>query len=224
MRLHDGSQPTRVDEAHVREVNHEAVAGVRDDRQRLTEVGDALDVQFSFGSDEGRLAHWSGLSAAGQTHYYPASGGAASSDCSLTSPATVRRRQAIADLRGAGCRTLALDVTDEASMLAGVEHVVADARGRRAWSTTRGYSQSGALETVTPKDLRRQFETNGFGLVRMAQLVLPSITNLGNAIEAVCGPQARRDRLGELLTIEGEAVLAAAALQAATADEAQSPR
>jgi 2-dehydropantoate 2-reductase len=50
------------------------------------------------------------------------------------------------------------------------------------------------------------------------------LTNLGNAIEAVCGPQARRGRLGDLLTGEGETVLAAAGLEAATSDEDQTRR
>lgn len=38
-----------------------------------------------------------------------------------------------------------------------------------------GYSQSGAIETLPMEALRRQFETNVFGLVRMAQLVLPAM-------------------------------------------------
>jgi short-subunit dehydrogenase len=38
-----------------------------------------------------------------------------------------------------------------------------------------GYSQSGALETVPLDAARRQFETNVFGLVRLAQLVLPKM-------------------------------------------------
>ena len=36
-----------------------------------------------------------------------------------------------------------------------------------------GYSQSGAIETVPLDAVRRQFETNVFGLVRLTQLVLP---------------------------------------------------
>ena len=36
-----------------------------------------------------------------------------------------------------------------------------------------GYSQSGAIETVPMDAVRRQFETNLFGLVRLTQLVLP---------------------------------------------------
>src|SRR4029077_8466684 len=38
-----------------------------------------------------------------------------------------------------------------------------------------GYSQSGAIETVPLDDVRRQFETNVFGPVRLIQLVLPGM-------------------------------------------------
>jgi short-subunit dehydrogenase len=42
-----------------------------------------------------------------------------------------------------------------------------------------GYSQSGALETIELDDVRRQFETNVFGLLRMCQLVLPGMRRQG---------------------------------------------
>jgi 2-dehydropantoate 2-reductase len=45
------------------------------------------------------------------------------------------------------------------------------------------------------------------------------LTNLGNAIEAVCGPHERQGPLGDLLQAEGEAVLRAAGLDAASAQE-----
>ena len=38
-----------------------------------------------------------------------------------------------------------------------------------------GYSQSGAVESVTLDSVREQFETNVFGLLRMCQLVLPGM-------------------------------------------------
>jgi 2-dehydropantoate 2-reductase len=50
------------------------------------------------------------------------------------------------------------------------------------------------------------------------------LTNLGNAIEAVCGPDERQGPLGDLLLAEGEAVLAAAGLEAATAEEDRTRR
>jgi NAD(P)-dependent dehydrogenase (short-subunit alcohol dehydrogenase family) len=42
-----------------------------------------------------------------------------------------------------------------------------------------GYSQSGAIEQVPLDDVRRQFETNVFGLARMCQLVLPGMRRQG---------------------------------------------
>ena len=42
-----------------------------------------------------------------------------------------------------------------------------------------GYSQSGAVESVRMDDVRRQFETNVFGLARMCQLVLPGMRREG---------------------------------------------
>jgi len=50
------------------------------------------------------------------------------------------------------------------------------------------------------------------------------LTNLGNAIEAVCGPHERQGPLGDMLLAEGEAVLSAAGLEAATAEEDRTRR
>lgn len=89
--------------------------------------------------------------------------------------ATARRLDAIADLAERGCRTLALDVTDEASMQAAVDHVVAAEGAVGVLVNNAGYSQSGAIESVPMDEVRRQFETNVFGLARMCQLVLPGM-------------------------------------------------
>src|SRR3954463_901746 len=93
--------------------------------------------------------------------------------------ATARRPESIADLEATGCRTLALDVTDEASMAAAVQRVVAEQGAVGALVNNAGYSQSGALETLDMDDVRRQFETNVFGLLRMSQLCLPGMREQG---------------------------------------------
>jgi NAD(P)-dependent dehydrogenase (short-subunit alcohol dehydrogenase family) len=86
--------------------------------------------------------------------------------------ATARRIEAIADLEARGCRLLPLDVTDEDSMVAAVR-AVSEAHGAvGVLVNNAGYSQSGAIEEIPIADVRRQFETNVFGLVRMCQLVL----------------------------------------------------
>jgi NAD(P)-dependent dehydrogenase (short-subunit alcohol dehydrogenase family) len=89
--------------------------------------------------------------------------------------ASARRPDSIADLEAQGCRLLALDVTDEESMHAAVEAIEAEQGAVGALVNNAGYSQSGAVESVPLDDIRRQFETNVFGLVRLCQLVLPGM-------------------------------------------------
>jgi NADP-dependent 3-hydroxy acid dehydrogenase YdfG len=89
--------------------------------------------------------------------------------------ATARKPETLFDLAQGGCRTLALDVTDEASMTAAVETVTNAEGAVGVLVNNAGYSQSGAVESVPLEDVRRQFETNVFGLLRMCQLVLPGM-------------------------------------------------
>jgi NAD(P)-dependent dehydrogenase (short-subunit alcohol dehydrogenase family) len=89
--------------------------------------------------------------------------------------ASARRPESIADLEEKGCRTLALDVTDEQSMQAAVDAVVAAEGAVGVLVNNAGYSQSGAIESLDMDDIRRQFETNVFGLMRMCQLALPGM-------------------------------------------------
>jgi NAD(P)-dependent dehydrogenase (short-subunit alcohol dehydrogenase family) len=108
--------------------------------------------------------------------------------------ATARRLESIADLEGAGCRLLALDVTDEESMRAAVAAVEEAEGAVGALVNNAGYSQSGAVESVPIEDVRRQFETNVFGLVRMCQLVLPGMRD------------ARRGRIVNISSMGGRLV------------------
>ncbi len=94
--------------------------------------------------------------------------------------ATARKPETLAGLESAGCRTLALDVTDEASMVAAVDAVTTESGQIDALVNNAGYSQSGATETLDVDDVRRQFETNVFGLLRLSQLVLPTMRKQGD--------------------------------------------
>jgi NAD(P)-dependent dehydrogenase (short-subunit alcohol dehydrogenase family) len=89
--------------------------------------------------------------------------------------ATARRLTDVSDLAAIGCRTLALDVTDEASMLAAVGTIEEAEGAVGVLVNNAGYSQSGAIESVPLERVRQQFETNVFGTVRMTQLVLPAM-------------------------------------------------
>jgi NADP-dependent 3-hydroxy acid dehydrogenase YdfG len=89
--------------------------------------------------------------------------------------ATARKLETLADLEQQGCKVLALDVTDEASMTAAVNQVTEAEGAVGVLINNAGYSQSGAVESVPLEQVRRQFETNVFGLIRMCQLVLPGM-------------------------------------------------
>lgn len=93
--------------------------------------------------------------------------------------ATARRLESVADLADHGCRTLALDVTDEQSMQDAVRQIATEEGHVEVLVNNAGYARGGALETVGPDDLRAQFETNVFGLVRLSQLVLPGMRQHG---------------------------------------------
>lgn len=93
--------------------------------------------------------------------------------------ATARRLETIADLERAGCRTLRLDVLDEDSMSAAVGVIEAEHRAVGALVNNAGYAVSGAIEAVSIDAVRQEFETNVFGYVRMAQLVLPGMRRNG---------------------------------------------
>ena len=67
-----------------------------------------------------------------------------------------------------------------------------------------GYSQSGAIETIPMASVRRQFETNVFGLMRMCQLVLPGMRGAGS------GRIVNLSSMGGKLTFPGGGVYHAA--------------
>lgn len=100
--------------------------------------------------------------------------------------ATARKVDALGECAAAGCEVLPLDVDDEGSMVACVAEVERRHGVVGVLVNNAGYSQSGAVESLPMDKLRRQFETNVFGLVRMVQL---------------CAPGMRRQRWGRIVNI-----------------------
>lgn len=93
--------------------------------------------------------------------------------------ATARKPDTLSELAAAGARTLALDVTDEASMVAAVAEIVTEHGRVGVLVNNAGYGSYGAVEDVPLDRVRLQFETNVFGLARLTQLVLPSMREHG---------------------------------------------
>jgi NADP-dependent 3-hydroxy acid dehydrogenase YdfG len=93
----------------------------------------------------------------------------------MTVYATARKIESIQDLEEHGCKLLQLDVTDEDSMQKAVAAVEEQEGAVGALVNNAGYSLSGAVESVSMDEVRKQFDTNVLGLIRMCQLVLPGM-------------------------------------------------
>ncbi len=89
--------------------------------------------------------------------------------------ATARKPETLTALAAAGCRTLALDVTDSAQLRSAVAQICDEAGGVDVLVNNAGYGQYGPIEQVPMAEVRRQFETNVFGLTELIQLVLPGM-------------------------------------------------
>jgi NAD(P)-dependent dehydrogenase (short-subunit alcohol dehydrogenase family) len=85
----------------------------------------------------------------------------------------------MAPLERRSCDLIPLDVTDEDSMRSAVDEIERCEGAVGVLVNNAGYSQSGAVEAVPMEKVRRQFETNVFGLARMCQLVLPGMRRQG---------------------------------------------
>ena len=87
--------------------------------------------------------------------------------------AAARRVERMAELKTHGAKLLEMDVTDDASMVAGVGKILKDENRIDVLINNAGYGSFGALEDVPISEAKNQFEVNIFGLARLTQLVLP---------------------------------------------------
>jgi NAD(P)-dependent dehydrogenase (short-subunit alcohol dehydrogenase family) len=93
--------------------------------------------------------------------------------------ATARDPSTLEPLAAIGCEILQLDVADEASRQAAIADIERRHGAVAVLINNAAFGQYGPLEEVTQDDLRRSFETNVFGLLRMSQLVMPGMRNAG---------------------------------------------
>jgi NAD(P)-dependent dehydrogenase (short-subunit alcohol dehydrogenase family) len=93
--------------------------------------------------------------------------------------ATARHPDSLGSLVEQGARTLALDVTEEASMAAAVAEVEAEAGSVGVLINNAGIGLYSTVEELDLAKLRTLYETNVFGAIRLTQLVLPGMRRTG---------------------------------------------
>jgi NAD(P)-dependent dehydrogenase (short-subunit alcohol dehydrogenase family) len=70
-------------------------------------------------------------------------------------------------------RMIPMDVTDDRSVVDGVERVVREAGRLDALVNNAGYGIAGAVEETSIQEAQQQFDTNFFGMFRLTKAVLP---------------------------------------------------
>ena len=89
--------------------------------------------------------------------------------------AAARRVEKMAGLSEQGIHVIKMDVTDDASMIEGVNRILREQGQIDVLVNNAGYGSYGSLEDVPLDEGRYQFEVNVFGLARLSQLVIPSM-------------------------------------------------
>lgn len=87
--------------------------------------------------------------------------------------AVARRVERMASLEQHGIRPFRMDVTDDASMVAGIDRIIEQEGRIDLLVNNAGYGSYGPVEHVSIAEARRQFEVNVFGPARLVQLVTP---------------------------------------------------
>src|SRR6516164_3693330 len=99
-------------------------------------------------------------------------------------------------LRKLGIKTVELDVSDDASVEAGVETVLAEAGEIDVLVNNAGIASAGVTEAFTAEQAKAIFDTNVIGLLRVTRAVLPSmrhqhdglVINIGSVLGRVTFP------------------------------------
>lgn len=84
-----------------------------------------------------------------------------------------RRTELLSKLKEFGGHALFLDLNDDASIENCVQSVIKSEGKIDILINNAGYGLGGAIETVSIKDAKEQFQVNVFGLARLCQLVIP---------------------------------------------------
>lgn len=89
--------------------------------------------------------------------------------------AAARRVDKMADLKANGITPIALDLTNDESIVECVNTILSKEKSIDVLINNAGYGSYGAIEDVPLDEGRRQFDVNLFGMARLIQLVTPTM-------------------------------------------------
>ena len=83
--------------------------------------------------------------------------------------------KAVVQNEGLPIRVVQLDVTDDNSVKNAIDHITSEAGRIDVLVNNAGYALGGAFEDLAMGEIKSQYETNLFGLIRVTQAVLPTM-------------------------------------------------
>ncbi|WCT12117.1 oxidoreductase [Mucilaginibacter jinjuensis] len=86
-----------------------------------------------------------------------------------------RRLDKMDDIKALGVKIISMDVTDETSMVNGVDAIIKLEGRLDVLINNAGFGSYGAIEDVPIEDAKYQLDVNVFGAARLSQLVIPQM-------------------------------------------------
>ncbi|NJL56680.1 SDR family NAD(P)-dependent oxidoreductase [bacterium] len=87
--------------------------------------------------------------------------------------ASARRVEKMESLKQQGAHILKMDVTDNDTVVAGVEQIIREQGKIDVLLNNAGYGSYGLIETIPIEEVQYQYDVNVFGMARVLQAVLP---------------------------------------------------
>jgi NAD(P)-dependent dehydrogenase (short-subunit alcohol dehydrogenase family) len=88
--------------------------------------------------------------------------------------------QSVADKQQLPVRVVQLDVTNENSIKSAIQSILSEAGRIDLLVNNAGYALTGAFEDIGIDEIKAQYETNVFGVIRVTQAVLPIMRKQGS--------------------------------------------
>lgn len=104
-----------------------------------------------------------------------------------------------------------LDVTDERSVNNAMQSIIDEAGRICVLVNNAGYALNGAFEDLSIEEIKAQFETSLFGVMRVTQAVIPAmrkqksgiIVNISSGVVSICGYAGGSAYISTKFAIEG---------------------
>jgi NAD(P)-dependent dehydrogenase (short-subunit alcohol dehydrogenase family) len=119
--------------------------------------------------------------------------------------------KSVAEKENLPLKIIMLDVTDDRSVIEAIKSITADANRIDVLVNNAGYGLVGAFEDLTMEEIKSQYETNLFGVIRVTQAIIPvmrkqksgTIINISSGVVTLGGQLGGSAYVSTKFAVEG---------------------